>query len=163
MARQPGGRQRPARPGGRLRRRRRPLRIPVGDHLRHPHRLGRPAADGTRESALHAGRGARVADSPHAARRDLHAITTTRPVTTPLNHPSTDHSSPITPGAATMTTTTPVPTKKRLTTSAMIASFADPGQPTTPAPFGHALAELAEQQSEIVGLSADLAKYTDMH
>jgi transketolase len=54
-------------------------------------------------------------------------------------------------------------TKKRLTTSAMIASFADPGQPTTPAPFGHALAELAEQQSEIVGLSADLAKYTDMH
>ncbi|HVH95304.1 MAG TPA: transketolase family protein, partial [Nocardioidaceae bacterium] len=62
-----------------------------------------------------------------------------------------------------MTTTTPVPTKKRLTTSAMIASFADPGQPTTPAPFGHALAQLAEQQSEIVGLSADLAKYTDMH
>src|SRR3954465_11834086 len=62
-----------------------------------------------------------------------------------------------------MTTTTPVPTKKRLTPSAMIASFADPGQPTTPAPFGHALAELAEQQSEIVGLSADLAKYTDIH
>src|SRR4051794_34511283 len=45
----------------------------------------------------------------------------------------------------------------------MIASFADPGQPTTPAPFGHALAQLAKQQSEIVGLSADLAKYTDMH
>jgi len=51
----------------------------------------------------------------------------------------------------------------RLTTSAMIASFADPGQRTTPAPFGHALAKLAEEREEIVGLSADLAKYTDMH
>ncbi|WP_432570198.1 transketolase family protein [Kineococcus sp. SYSU DK005] len=45
----------------------------------------------------------------------------------------------------------------------MIASFADPGQRTTSAPFGHALARLAEQRPEIVGLSADLAKYTDMH
>jgi transketolase len=54
-------------------------------------------------------------------------------------------------------------TKPRLTTSAMIASFADPGQRTSPAPFGHALAALAEQRPEIVGLSADLAKYTDMH
>lgn len=52
---------------------------------------------------------------------------------------------------------------RRLTTSAMIASFADEGVPTTPAPFGHALAALAEERSEIVGLSADLAKYTDMH
>ncbi|MCX2731929.1 transketolase family protein [Saccharopolyspora sp. NFXS83] len=55
------------------------------------------------------------------------------------------------------------PTKKRLTTSAMIASFADPGQPTSPAPFGHALAALAEQDQRIVGLTADLGKYTDMH
>ncbi|MCE0767371.1 transketolase family protein [Pseudonocardia kujensis] len=54
-------------------------------------------------------------------------------------------------------------TTKRLTTSAMIASFADPGQRTAPAPFGHALNRLAEQRPEIVGLSADLAKYTDMH
>ncbi|WP_432491982.1 transketolase family protein [Kineococcus auxinigenes] len=45
----------------------------------------------------------------------------------------------------------------------MIASFADPGQRTTSAPFGHALARLAEQRPEVVGLSADLAKYTDMH
>ena len=45
----------------------------------------------------------------------------------------------------------------------MIASFADPGQRTTSAPFGHALARLAEERPEIVGLSADLAKYTDMH
>ena len=52
---------------------------------------------------------------------------------------------------------------KKLTTSAMIASFADPGQRTASAPFGHALNRLAEERAEIVGLSADLAKYTDMH
>ncbi|MFJ2029634.1 transketolase family protein [Streptosporangium sp. NPDC087985] len=52
---------------------------------------------------------------------------------------------------------------RRLTTSAMIASFADPGQKTADAPFGHALAALAEQDQRIVGLTADLGKYTDMH
>jgi transketolase len=69
-----------------------------------------------------------------------------------------------------MTTTTPsLPTPsaagpaKRLTTSAMIASFADAGQRTAAAPFGHALVRLAQERPEIVGLSADLAKYTDMH
>ncbi|MGD6741578.1 transketolase family protein [Streptomyces sp. BH106] len=45
----------------------------------------------------------------------------------------------------------------------MIASFADPGQRTSPAPFGKALAELAESDRRIVGLTADLGKYTDMH
>ncbi|UUW72872.1 transketolase family protein [Pseudomonas oryzihabitans] len=59
-----------------------------------------------------------------------------------------------------MTTTA---TKPRLTTSAMIASIAAEGQPTRPAPFGHALAALAEQRPDIVGLTADLAKYTDLH
>ena len=54
-------------------------------------------------------------------------------------------------------------TPRTRTTSAMIASFADEGQRTTAAPFGHALARLAEERPEIVGLSADLAKYTDMH
>ncbi|MNM27337.1 1-deoxy-D-xylulose-5-phosphate synthase [compost metagenome] len=54
-------------------------------------------------------------------------------------------------------------TKKRLTTSAMIASIASEGQATRPAPFGHALAALAEQRQDIVGLSADLSKYTDLH
>ncbi|QUH02323.1 transketolase family protein [Saccharopolyspora erythraea] len=54
-------------------------------------------------------------------------------------------------------------TGRRLTTSAMIASFVDEGQKTTSAPFGHALSRLAEQRPEVVGLSADLAKYTDMH
>ncbi|MER6174994.1 transketolase C-terminal domain-containing protein [Streptosporangium sp. NPDC001681] len=52
---------------------------------------------------------------------------------------------------------------KRLTTSAMIASFADPGQRTANSPFGHALAALAEQDPRVVGLTADLGKYTDMH
>jgi transketolase len=51
----------------------------------------------------------------------------------------------------------------RLTTSAMIASIAGPGQRTAPAPFGHALAKLAQEKRGIVGLSADLARYTDLH
>lgn len=53
--------------------------------------------------------------------------------------------------------------RKKLTTSAMIASFVDEDQKTTKAPFGHALSRLADERPEIVGLSADLAKYTDMH
>lgn len=59
-----------------------------------------------------------------------------------------------------MTTSAPV---QKLKTSAMIASFADPGQRTTPAPFGHALVEAARADDRIVGLTADLGKYTDMH
>ena len=56
------------------------------------------------------------------------------------------------------------PTKPvRAKTSAMIASIADAGQKTAPAPLGHALVKLAEQNPKVVGLSADLAKYTDMH
>ena len=55
------------------------------------------------------------------------------------------------------------PAKPRLTTSAMIASIASEGQRTRPAPFGHALAKLAQDRPEIVGLTADLAKYTDLH
>src|SRR5438128_12675983 len=51
----------------------------------------------------------------------------------------------------------------KLKTSAMIASFADPGQKTSPAPFGHALVRAAEADPRIVGLTADLGKYTDMH
>lgn len=53
--------------------------------------------------------------------------------------------------------------KPRLTTSAMIASIASEGQRTKPAPFGHALVELARYRSDIVGMTADLAKYTDLH
>jgi transketolase len=53
--------------------------------------------------------------------------------------------------------------KPRLTTSAMIASIAAEGQRTKPAPFGHALVELARGRSEVVGMTADLGKYTDLH
>ncbi len=49
------------------------------------------------------------------------------------------------------------------TTSAMIASLDAEGRPTREAPFGHALVELARRREEIVGLTADLAKYTDLH
>ncbi|MEF7614018.1 transketolase C-terminal domain-containing protein [Aquincola sp. MAHUQ-54] len=53
--------------------------------------------------------------------------------------------------------------KPRLTTSAMIASIASEGQRVKAAPFGKALVELAAGRPEIVGLTADLAKYTDLH
>jgi transketolase len=53
--------------------------------------------------------------------------------------------------------------KPRLTTSAMIASIASEGQRIKAAPFGKALVELARSRPEIVGLTADLAKYTDLH
>jgi transketolase len=55
------------------------------------------------------------------------------------------------------------PNKPRLTTSAMIASLASEGQRTSPAPFGHALVEVARSRPEIVGMTADLSKYTDLH
>ena len=56
-----------------------------------------------------------------------------------------------------------VAAKPRLTTSAMIASIAAPGQRTREAPFGNALVKLAGERPEIVGMTADLAKYTDLH
>lgn len=52
---------------------------------------------------------------------------------------------------------------ERLKTSAMIASIAGADQRTKPAPFGHALVEVAKSRPDIVGLTADLAKYTDLH
>ena len=54
-------------------------------------------------------------------------------------------------------------TKPRLTTSAMIASIATEGQRVQAAPFGKALVSLAAERPDIVGLTADLAKYTDLH
>lgn len=53
--------------------------------------------------------------------------------------------------------------KPKLTTSAMIASIASEGQRTQAAPFGRALLELAEQRPDVVGMTADLSKYTDLH
>lgn len=58
----------------------------------------------------------------------------------------------------------PVAEKKpRLTTSAMIASIAAEGQRVKAAPFGKALVELGANRPDVVGLTADLAKYTDLH
>jgi transketolase len=54
-------------------------------------------------------------------------------------------------------------TKPKLKTSAMIASIASEGQRTVSAPFGNALVELASQRADIVGMTADLGKYTDLH
>ena len=53
--------------------------------------------------------------------------------------------------------------KLRLTTSAMIASIASEGQRVQSAPFGKALVKYAADRPEIVGMTADLGKYTDMH
>jgi transketolase len=55
------------------------------------------------------------------------------------------------------------PAKPRLTTSAMIASIASEGQRVRAAPFGKALAALGESRPDIVGMAADLSKYTDLH
>lgn len=53
--------------------------------------------------------------------------------------------------------------RPRLKTSAMIASFAAEGQRTRPAPFGHAMNTLAEHRPDIVGMTGDLSKYTDLY
>ncbi|RAH99565.1 transketolase [Acuticoccus sediminis] len=50
-----------------------------------------------------------------------------------------------------------------LTTSAMIASLAAEGYDTVAAPFGHALVNLAKSNDKVVGLTADLSKYTDLY
>lgn len=55
------------------------------------------------------------------------------------------------------------PGRPRLTTSAMIASIASEGQATKPAPFGHALVDAARKDAAIIGMTADLSKYTDLH
>lgn len=53
--------------------------------------------------------------------------------------------------------------KPKLTTSAMIASIASEGQRVRAAPFGKALIELGHQRQDVVGMTADLSKYTDLH
>ena len=53
--------------------------------------------------------------------------------------------------------------KPRLKTSAMIASIAGEGQRVKAAPFGKAMVELGRNRPEVVGMTADLAKYTDLH
>src|SRR5438105_6933190 len=67
----------------------------------------------------------------------------------------------------TISTPTPPPVpangKRARTTPAMTAPLAAEGQRTRSAPFGHALAKLAESRANIVGMTADLGKYTDLH
>lgn len=55
------------------------------------------------------------------------------------------------------------PDGQPLKTSAMIASLSAEGYETVQAPFGHALVAAARSDEKIVGLTADLAKYTDLH
>ena len=45
----------------------------------------------------------------------------------------------------------------------MIASIVADGQKTTAAPFGKALVELGAKRQDVIGMTADLAKYTDLH
>ncbi|WP_081780702.1 transketolase family protein [Sulfitobacter sp. 20_GPM-1509m] len=56
-----------------------------------------------------------------------------------------------------------VPQGERVATSAMIASLDAEGRDTIAAPFGHALVDIAKTREDIVGLTADLSKYTDLH
>lgn len=58
---------------------------------------------------------------------------------------------------------TPPKSGETVRTSAMIASLAAEGYDTVSAPFGHALVAQAKRNDRIVGLTADLAKYTDLH
>ena len=53
--------------------------------------------------------------------------------------------------------------KSQPKTSAMIASIAAEGQRTVAAPFGHALLDIAKGRTDVVGMTADLSKYTDLH
>ncbi|PZX26176.1 putative uncharacterized transketolase family protein y4mN [Cupriavidus phytorum] len=64
---------------------------------------------------------------------------------------------------STTATTTTTTAKPKLKTSAMIASIAGEGQATRSAPFGHALVELSRHKQNVIGMTADLGKYTDLH
>lgn len=52
---------------------------------------------------------------------------------------------------------------RKLVSGAMSVDLAKEGQRSISAPLGHALVEAAREDERIVGLSADLAKYTDLH
>lgn len=52
---------------------------------------------------------------------------------------------------------------KKLVSGAMSADIARADQKVVDAPLGQALVELARTDDRVVGLSADLAKYTDLH
>ncbi len=108
---------------------------------RHPRRhadgQGRALPREAREEPLHPRRPARVAAGDRPPRPD--------------------------PRQRSRTMSTVTEKKPRLTTSAMIASIASEGQRVQAAPFGKALVELGRERPDVVGLTADLAKYTDLH
>ena len=54
-------------------------------------------------------------------------------------------------------------TKPRGVTGNILTSDAAGAAKTETAPFGHALVRAAERDARIVGLTADLGKYTDIH
>jgi transketolase len=55
-----------------------------------------------------------------------------------------------------------IPAQTRVTGN-ILSSDTDGAEQTTNAPFGHALIEAAQANPRIVGLTADLGKYTDIH
>jgi transketolase len=61
-----------------------------------------------------------------------------------------------------MSTTTPTPVKREVTGNVLSSDTSGSARHET-APFGHALIQAAEKNSRIVGLTADLGKYTDIH
>src|SRR5256885_733356 len=134
------GRQRPGPGGAGLRRGSGAGRGPAPRHpLRHADGQGRALPGAAREEPFHPRRSARVAAGPSHPGR----------IATPGARP-----------AMNMPLATPKP---RPTTSAMIASIAAEGQRVQAAPFGKALVELAASRPDVVGMTADLAKYTDLH
>ena len=58
---------------------------------------------------------------------------------------------------------TTAPTKPRGVTGTILASDAAGATKTENAPFGHALVRAAEKDARVVGMTADLGKYTDIH
>ena len=58
---------------------------------------------------------------------------------------------------------TPATSPRSGTTGTILSSHVDAGAATATAPFGEALVRLGERDGRVVGLSADLAKYTDIH
>src|SRR6185369_1232429 len=138
LARSARRRQRPAGGAQGLRCRTRPHRgQAAGDPVRHANGQGRALPRDAREEPFHPCRSTGVAASP------------------PDPGPLADRRSP--------RMNTVAEKKPRLTTSAMIASIAAEGQRVKAAPFGKALVELAANRPEIVGMTADLSKYTDLH
>src|SRR6476620_840686 len=149
VAHRPGRRQRHQCPGRRFRLR--PARRPAcGRHLRHPHRPRRAVPGNPRKGALHQHRRTRMGPRPPGAarrqpRREQLTMTTHTPTDAALHEAAAD--AEVKPAK-----------KARVKTSAMIASIAEPGQRTAPAPLGHALVKVAEQNPKVVGLAAGLAK-----